>query len=473
MDPARVCTSKFRDSRWFKRGWTLQELLAPAVVIFLDQDWIELGTKLSLQEEVCHATGISTHHLHQPRDASVAQKMSWASTRATTRSEDLAYCLLGVFDVNMPLLYGEGMKAFQRLQEEILKHSTDESLFAWANRGYNVSGLLAESPQDFRHSGNIVPEKLLKLPRKPYSNTNLGLAITMNYVTFDTLGSLGVVEGSSSLDQGFNHLRREMRAALLGCVDVTTNSRVVIWLTDDRWLDLDDSDDNDGRVKRINLGDLIFLDDRIVKELSVHGQNKILTASFFVDPRFVAGDSAEFGSLARSATLPWATRLQPDLLIMRRSSPIHGQLVPVETKLLDNSRRDSLQQGVEINGQMVYDLQRVNARTTICSSFHCPTLGKDILLRWNALGFKPREPCPETQVQVSDNSTMYKDSELILLSGDGSSIEIEIEPGYFLWVSLRSGGTAFQTRGPGQLRFSSIVSIDISDRSRSSILLPQ
>jgi hypothetical protein len=61
--------------------------------------------------------------------ASVAEKMSWASKRKTTRLEDTAYCLMGLFDVNMPLLYGEGRKAFYRLQLEIIKNSPDESIF--------------------------------------------------------------------------------------------------------------------------------------------------------------------------------------------------------------------------------------------------------------------------------------------------------------------------------------------------------
>ena len=81
--------------------------------------------------------------------------MSWASRRVTTRTEDTAYCLLGIFDVNMPLLYGEREKAFFRLQEEIIKQSDDHSLFAWANYDYKHPGLLADSPTAFTQCGLV------------------------------------------------------------------------------------------------------------------------------------------------------------------------------------------------------------------------------------------------------------------------------------------------------------------------------
>jgi hypothetical protein len=72
--------------------------------------------------------------------------MTWVSRRKTTRTEDLAYCLLGIFDISMPLLYGEGDKAFFRLQEEIMKTSGDQSLFAW---GYNHVDLQSDETSSF------------------------------------------------------------------------------------------------------------------------------------------------------------------------------------------------------------------------------------------------------------------------------------------------------------------------------------
>ncbi|KAK0653132.1 ankyrin repeat-containing domain protein [Cercophora newfieldiana] len=129
--------SHFQRSRWFKRGWTLQELLAPAMVIFLDQDWVEIGTKLSLSSEIGKITNIPVAVLEGTTSIdkiSIATRMSWAAPRETARIEDLAYCLLGIFNVNMPIMYGEREKAFMRLQEEILKITDDLSVFAWRHR---------------------------------------------------------------------------------------------------------------------------------------------------------------------------------------------------------------------------------------------------------------------------------------------------------------------------------------------------
>ncbi|KAI1792682.1 heterokaryon incompatibility protein-domain-containing protein, partial [Ganoderma leucocontextum] len=132
-DP-RDANSAFRHSRWFRRGWTLQELIAPRVVVFLSLDWRFLGTKASLAKVIKAVTGIDRRILlHRMRldEVSVAKRMSWAAERKTTRVEDEAYSLLGIFDVNMPILYGEGQRAFVRLQEEIVKHIPDQSLFTW------------------------------------------------------------------------------------------------------------------------------------------------------------------------------------------------------------------------------------------------------------------------------------------------------------------------------------------------------
>ena len=109
-------------------GWTLQELLAPKMMIFFNRDWKEIGTKLRTRKLIESLTGITDFINFEL--VSVAQKMSWASKRQTTRVEDQAYCLMRLFGVNMPPLYGEGQKAFLRLQLEILGMSDDESIFA-------------------------------------------------------------------------------------------------------------------------------------------------------------------------------------------------------------------------------------------------------------------------------------------------------------------------------------------------------
>jgi hypothetical protein len=139
----------------------------------------EMGTKESLREALSLVTGIK--HLFSFEDASVAQKMSWAAKRVTTRLEDQAYCLLGIFGVNMPPLYGEGPGAFLRLQLEIMRISNDESLFAWEDDSIESGGLLAPSPKSFRYSTDIISANPPLIERPPYLMTNRGLEIFLYF----------------------------------------------------------------------------------------------------------------------------------------------------------------------------------------------------------------------------------------------------------------------------------------------------
>ncbi|CAH0050261.1 unnamed protein product [Clonostachys solani] len=154
---------EFRNSRWFTRGWTLQELVAPRKLFFYSRDWKRLGSKDSLRDLISSITGIDYSVLAggDLKPISVARKMYWASNRTTTRKEDMAYCLMGIFSVNMPLLYGEGERAFLRLQEQIITMNDDQSIFAWtlprrrAERQL-LHGLLAPSPRAFMDTGRKV-----------------------------------------------------------------------------------------------------------------------------------------------------------------------------------------------------------------------------------------------------------------------------------------------------------------------------
>ena len=174
--------SAVRRSLWFTRGWTLQELLAPHEVEFIDREWNDLAHKsdnlwMNLVSEI---TGITNSFSF--KDACVAQKMSWLSRRETTRIEDMAYCMLGIFGVFMPPLYGEEEHAFQRLQMEILKVSDDRSIFAWKSQQneYKVSpdrGLLAQHPIEFKDSGGIEAYDHSSYILQSYTMTNRGIAI--------------------------------------------------------------------------------------------------------------------------------------------------------------------------------------------------------------------------------------------------------------------------------------------------------
>ncbi|KAL7907019.1 hypothetical protein GGI35DRAFT_457505 [Trichoderma velutinum] len=210
--------SKFRTSRWFQRGWTLQELLAPKHLRFFNTKWRFIGTKGTISNVIKDITrvprqfllGITGLHV-----ASVAQRMSWAAQRETKRPEDLAYCLLGIFGIAMPMIYGEGgEQAFIRLQEQIMKSTRDDSILAWglsdgtngslisdeaikdsilhnATRSENV---LATSPKHFEHSGQIVCREQTHGPLQSLDVFGGSLRISVPLITSTTTGeTLGIL----------------------------------------------------------------------------------------------------------------------------------------------------------------------------------------------------------------------------------------------------------------------------------------
>lgn len=198
--------------RWLTRGWTLQELLAPTEVIFYDQEFQEVCERDSFATQIGTITGIPESVLRQTKlvhEVCIAQRMSWVSQRLTTRPEDIAYCMLGIFGIDMSLFYGEGRRAaFIRLQEQIVARHDDESIFAWQSglssdsqaarsplpsppvdrertTGEEKSdqrlGILAEDPEAFSHGGSI--RRLYTLQgsaRPPYAFSNRGLEISIH-----------------------------------------------------------------------------------------------------------------------------------------------------------------------------------------------------------------------------------------------------------------------------------------------------
>lgn len=112
------------------KGWILQQLLAPKA---MRSGWALLWDRKDLTQELLEDTGIPAEFLagRSVHDASVAQRMSWLARHKTPRVEDMAYWMLGIFDINMPPLYGEGRKVFLRLQEEIIRASSDHTIFCW------------------------------------------------------------------------------------------------------------------------------------------------------------------------------------------------------------------------------------------------------------------------------------------------------------------------------------------------------
>lgn len=178
----------FCQSKWFTRGWTLQELLAPGELTFYSRVWSKLASRTTMAGVISETAKIEQKYLFDNsiiKDASVAEKMSWVSRRVTTRIEDMAYCMLGIFDINMPLLYGEGSKAFTRLQEEIIRTSNDHTIFCWTWNHLvppDWVSLLAPCPQTFRNSGNYVTADNHLVSKLTFKMTNAGLSITLPIV---------------------------------------------------------------------------------------------------------------------------------------------------------------------------------------------------------------------------------------------------------------------------------------------------
>ena len=173
--------------KWFTRGWTLQELIAPKKMDFFDRDWNLIGGKKDLVRILSDITKIDASILLDSSglyDVPVARKMSWASGRQTRRPEDRAYSLLGIFDINMPMLYGEGSKAFLRLQQQIASGSNDMSLFAWKFEPGSTadcpqfSGLFANSPDDFSHCSTLKRQVDQTMSGREFTITNAGLRIS-------------------------------------------------------------------------------------------------------------------------------------------------------------------------------------------------------------------------------------------------------------------------------------------------------
>ncbi len=183
-------TDPFLRSRWFTRGWTLQELLAPDPVVFFSTNWKRLGTKTELRGPLSQITGVPATFLTGARPiwvASVAKRMSWMSNRVTTRTEDMAYSMLGIFDIHMPLIYGEGPRAFLRLQGEILRSTDDQSILFWEWSRFYVddswASVLAPCPAAFKNMGEYTPiEWDGETEVVPYSISDGGVSIRLPLV---------------------------------------------------------------------------------------------------------------------------------------------------------------------------------------------------------------------------------------------------------------------------------------------------
>jgi hypothetical protein len=164
-----------------------------------------VGTKVTLRQQIANITKIDPHVLdgEDPAKRTIFERMSWASGRSTTRVEDISYSLMGIFDVFLPMLYGEGDRAFVRLQEEIMKRSEDYTIFAWKSSGSGSSqrGLFARSPSEFTERLQAFSKTTPSLyaisqytrpshqTYSPAAMTSRGLLITLPLLREDALSS--------------------------------------------------------------------------------------------------------------------------------------------------------------------------------------------------------------------------------------------------------------------------------------------
>ncbi|KAF4913378.1 Vegetative incompatibility protein HET-E-1 [Colletotrichum fructicola] len=181
VDNSQLPYQLLRQSRWFTRSWTIQELIAPVRLLFYSRQWELFQERSQLVQLLYHITGIDPYALvgGDPAKIPVARRMYWAASRNATRLEDLAYSLHGLFDVEVAPNYGEGdTNAFIRLQEAILEKAKDPTIFAWRDdwseeyftwekceeliHSGRLRDYLAKSPAYFSHVGHSFPASMTR-----------------------------------------------------------------------------------------------------------------------------------------------------------------------------------------------------------------------------------------------------------------------------------------------------------------------
>jgi hypothetical protein len=197
---------------WFTRGWTLQELLAPKVIKFFSQSWRPLTVKpndkipdaelgIPLWKFISEITRIPEDQLlnFEPGTINVRERMVWVSERKTTRIEDMAYCLIGIFNIPLSIAYGEGQMAFHRLQVEILQRSHDRGLFAWNGSPSLHNTMFAAGPEAFFPlEGSLLTagEEVAGSADPTYMLTNYGLRIPLSIYDVQRIKALDEHDGA-------------------------------------------------------------------------------------------------------------------------------------------------------------------------------------------------------------------------------------------------------------------------------------
>lgn len=221
-----LTVADFELEPWFKRGWTLQELLAPETIRFYGKDWKPICPETSISDKagdkavkeiwgaIEAVTGIPHDDLWHfvPSCDRVAEKMTWASQRKTTKIEDTAYCLLGLFNVTLPIAYGEADRAWYRLMSVIASECTDASFLAWAGPPSPYSRALPSSPASYLKHDPRTSASLFNRRHLSYEVTKVGVVIKMIVLP----ARCNVLEDADGRDIGYTVTPHNLEPFLVG-----------------------------------------------------------------------------------------------------------------------------------------------------------------------------------------------------------------------------------------------------------------
>ncbi|KAF9240675.1 hypothetical protein BU15DRAFT_61342 [Melanogaster broomeanus] len=225
----------FKTSEWFTRGWTLQELLAPSHVQFYKADWTSITQKPrkhgnysdhrripGIKGLLSEATGIPPRDIVEftPGLVNIRERLRWAAHRETTKVEDMAYSIMGLFGISLPILYGEKQWAFARLQRELVRLTNDPGLFDWAGPPSKLNTMLAGNPSAFYDPPVVHPEHTSIITREDYQKGEQVLAMLQIPDKGPSTGARGHQWEDETADAPVPSLVRTMRGSWKTvCVD--------------------------------------------------------------------------------------------------------------------------------------------------------------------------------------------------------------------------------------------------------------
>ena len=347
----------------------------------------------------------------------------------------MAYCLLGLFDVNMPLLYGEGLKAFQRLQEEIIRSSTDDSVFAWSDQA-KATGMLAREPANFRHARNVVPNTVRFDSYQPYIVTSLGLSMKLNCYYPENLPNLKHHIPNVPEDT-------EILAAFLGCIDETTSDRFFVWLTVER----DPGGRRTRRATRLFAHEMCFFHYENLRKARI----KPFIDTFYIHSK----DLIETFKL-KSSTLSMREN-GPHFLSFRKSRTSSEEL-----HLLKKHSKTPVPES-EDDRQVVFNLTYNDTAKIEFSIRGAEMSPKIITVDWN---FCLYTTAMKLMVKITNGSEDVPFASHVLIRDD-SCLEARLWPDRYLWATLKEGIVVY---GQGERKERSwIITMEVTNISRTQV----